>query len=75
MRAGARSECIAGGKRDVADMKKFYRLKVPLAICKDVEHHKMGARGCKLAEEKYTWDAVVKAMVKGYSCLTCWIRK
>ena len=26
----------------------------------------MGARGRKLVEEKYTWDAVVKAMVKGY---------
>ena len=46
-------------------MKNLYRLKVPLAICKDVEHLKMGARGRKLVEEKYTWDAVVKAMVKG----------
>lgn len=26
----------------------------------------MGEQGCKLVEEKYTWDAVVKAMVKGY---------
>ena len=26
----------------------------------------MGERGRKLVEEKYTWDAVVKAMVRGY---------
>ncbi len=26
----------------------------------------MGLRGRKLVEEKYTWDAVVKAMIKGY---------
>lgn len=26
----------------------------------------MGSRGRKLVEEKYTWDAVVKAMVNGY---------
>ena len=32
----------------------------------DVERREMGARGRKLVEEKYTWDAVVKAMVKGY---------
>ena len=28
--------------------------------------YEMGARGRRLVEEKYTWDAVVKAMVKGY---------
>ena len=27
----------------------------------------MGERGRKLVKEKYTWDAVVKAMVKGYA--------
>lgn len=32
----------------------------------DEERHEMGARGRRLAEEKYTWDAVVKAMVAGY---------
>ena len=32
----------------------------------DEERHEMGMRGRKLVEEKYTWDAVVKAMVKGY---------
>ena len=32
----------------------------------DVERREMGARGRKLVEEKYTWDAVVKAVVKGY---------
>lgn len=32
----------------------------------DTERREMGARGRKLVEEKYTWDAVVKAMVNGY---------
>ena len=41
----------------------------------DAERSEMGARGRKLVEEKYTWDAVVKAMVKGYEGLTCWKRK
>ena len=31
------------------------------------ERHEKGVRGRKLVEEKYTWDAVVKAMVKGYN--------
>ena len=29
----------------------------------------MGERGRQLVEEKYTWDAVVKAMVKGYESI------
>lgn len=32
----------------------------------DDERRQMGERGRKLVEAKYTWDAVVKAMVKGY---------
>ena len=32
----------------------------------DEDRQKMGARGRALVEEKYTWDSVVKAMVKGY---------
>ena len=32
----------------------------------DAERREMGVRGRSLVEEKYTWDAVVKAMVKGY---------
>ena len=32
----------------------------------DAERREMGVRGRRLVEEKYTWDAVVKAMVKGY---------
>lgn len=32
----------------------------------DEKRHEMGERGHKLVEEKYTWDAVVTAMVKGY---------
>ena len=32
----------------------------------DEERAAMGARGRKLVEEKYTWDAVCKAMVDGY---------
>jgi len=33
----------------------------------DAERYEMGLRGCKLIEEKYTWDAVVKAMINGYT--------
>ena len=32
----------------------------------DLRRSKMGERGHKLVEEKYTWDAVVQAMVKDY---------
>ncbi len=32
----------------------------------DAQRREMGARGRALVEEKYTWDAVVKAMMKGY---------
>ena len=32
----------------------------------DAMRREMGVRGRKLAEEKYTWEAVVKAMVEGY---------
>ena len=32
----------------------------------DAERREMGERGRRLVEEKYTWDAVVKSMVKGY---------
>ena len=32
----------------------------------DDERREMGERGRRLVEEKYIWDAVVKAMVKGY---------
>ena len=32
----------------------------------DANRREMGLRGSKLVEEKYTWEAVVKAMVKGY---------
>lgn len=32
----------------------------------DGERAEMGARGKKLVEEKYTWDAVCEAMIKGY---------
>ena len=32
----------------------------------DAERGEMGKRGRKLVEEKYTWDAVCKAMVNGY---------
>ncbi len=35
----------------------------------DEERQQMGARGRKLVEEKYTWDAVVKAMMRGYESL------
>lgn len=35
----------------------------------DGERRKMGERGRMLVKEKYTWDAVVKAMVKGYESL------
>ena len=32
----------------------------------DENRRKMGSCGRKLVEEKYTWDAVGKTMVKGY---------
>lgn len=35
----------------------------------DDERIEMGMRGRKLVEEKYTWDAVVKAVVKGYEAI------
>lgn len=35
----------------------------------DDERRGMGARGRRLVEEKYTWDAVVKAMGKGYKVI------
>lgn len=35
----------------------------------DENRKTMGERGRKLVEEKYTWDAVVKAMVKGYEAI------
>lgn len=40
-------------------------LDVAMALS-DAERREMGSRGRKLVEEKYTWAAVVKAMVKGY---------
>ena len=40
-------------------------LKEAMSLSPD-ELQSMGKRGRKLAEDKYTWDAVVKAMVKGY---------
>lgn len=35
----------------------------------NAERREMGACGRKLVEEKYTWDAVVKTMVKGYESI------
>lgn len=35
----------------------------------DDKRRKMGEQGHRLIEEKYTWDAVVKAMVKGYEAI------
>ena len=35
-------------------------------LMSDEERREMGERGRRLVEEKYTWDAVVKSMVKGY---------
>ena len=32
----------------------------------DIERRQMGERGRRLVEEKYTWEAVVKEMMKGY---------
>ena len=40
-------------------------LKEMMALSDD-ERRQMGANGRRLVEEKYTWDAVVKEMVKGY---------
>ena len=38
-------------------------------LLSDVERHEMGEHGRRLEEEKYIWDAVVKAMVKGYESI------
>lgn len=38
-------------------------------LMSDDERRQMGERGRMLVEEKYTWDAVVKAMVKGYETI------
>ena len=44
-----------------------------MMLMSDDERRQMGARGHKLVEEKYTWAAVVKAMVKGCeSMLSGW---
>ena len=45
--------------------------KLSAAICEmmamsDDERRQMGENGRRLVEEGYTWDAVVKTMVKGY---------
>ena len=32
----------------------------------NADRQAMGERGRKLVEEKYTWDAVVKMILKGY---------
>ena len=37
----------------------------------DKTHHDMGERGYWLVKERYTWDAVVKTMMKGYEDLLC----
>lgn len=39
---------------------------VSVMAMSDAERSEMGKRGRKLVEEKYTWDAVCKAMVGGY---------
>ena len=36
----------------------------------DVERSEMGERGRKLVQERYTWDAVVAALLKGYKEIT-----
>lgn len=38
-------------------------------LMSDDELRKMGERGRRLVEEKYTWDAVVKMMVNGYKMI------
>ena len=40
-----------------------------MTLMPDDERQEMGKRGRKLVEEKYTWDAVVKMMTKGYECI------
>ena len=37
-----------------------------VVMMSDTERQQMGERGRKLVEEKYTWEAVAKAMVKVY---------
>ena len=40
-----------------------------MMVMSDDERQQMGKCGRRLVEEKYTWDAVVKAMMKGYESL------
>ena len=62
------------GKLETAKCGKWIEIGVaPLAealeemmLLPDYARRQMGERGRKLVEEKYTWDAVVKAMIKGY---------
>ena len=42
--------------------------KAAMALTDD-ERRQMGERGRELVDEKYTWDAVVKTMVKGYEAI------
>ena len=40
-----------------------------MMLMSDDVRHEMGERGRKLVEEKYTWNAVVNDMVKGYEAI------
>lgn len=42
-----------------------------MMMLSDDKRRAMGERGRRLVEGKYTWDAVVKEMVRGYEALLC----
>ena len=50
---------------DIGVKPLFAALKDAMSL-DDAHRHEMGVRGCALVEEKYTWNAVVKAMINGY---------
>ena len=42
---------------------------VSVMLMSDAERGEVGKRGRKLVEEKYTWEAVVHAMINGYNTM------
>ena len=61
-------ECQCGWWIDVGVEPLAKALKDALSLS-DADRKTMGDRGRKLVEEKYSWNAVVKDMVKGYEAI------
>ena len=61
-------ECGCGWWVDIGIEPLAVALKEAMSL-DDARRREMGVRGRALVEEKYIWDAVVKAMVKGYEAI------